>query len=93
MQFIFTVTYIGCASNPQWNSLWTVGTVFYATGFVLFGVEASMKVQARKKNEHPPQLLPWRKLNVYGAHEDFHLLVVLGDITYFMNAVFNGFEV
>tara|TARA_Y100000389_G_C17162022_1_gene364855 strand:- start:23 stop:373 length:351 start_codon:yes stop_codon:yes gene_type:complete len=85
MQFVFTVAYIGWASDPHWNYLWGTGTAFYVMGFILFGVGAANK--ALKSGKPPPQLLPWHGANTYGTHEDFHLLIALGDVSYFINAV------
>jgi len=79
LQFAFTAVFVGSAST--WSSHWIIGTSCYVIGFVIYAAGL-----VRKEFK----LFPWHKNGRNGAHEDFHVLIFVGDVFYFVNAVFYG---
>jgi predicted membrane channel-forming protein YqfA (hemolysin III family) len=89
VQFIFTIAFIGWASKPAWNPIWICGTVAYIAGFSMFGIGEALRKGQGSGTDHA-SVLPWHKEIRNGPHEDFHAGILLGDVVYFMNAVYHG---
>lgn len=89
IQFLFTITFIGWASTIRWNGVWIAGTSSYAVGFIMFGIGAAMAKGEGTGREHA-KVLAWHNPERNGPHEDFHLLILIGDAFYLANSYMYG---
>lgn len=90
-QFIFTIVFIGWSSTAQWSWFWIVGSSAYIVGFIFFGVGLVLKNKtlAAASIRHV-EAFPWHKHEQNGLHEDFHTCIFIGDVLYFLNAIYYG---
>ena len=86
-QFVSTVVFIGYTTF--WNGIWIVGSVTYMAAFACFGPVAAREGKGPELKE---ALLPvpWHKIGQNGCHEDFHNLLFVADVLYFVNAIVHG---
>ena len=83
IQFIFDIRFIGY--QVDWNILWVMGLISYGSCFIVF-----LPCILTSSNDHTSDkylLVKWHKKGYYGCHEDFHLLLLLSDIIFFINAM------
>ncbi|KAK3274293.1 hypothetical protein CYMTET_17520 [Cymbomonas tetramitiformis] len=84
-QFISTVTFIGYVSS--WHHVWVAGTLAYIGGFACYSPVAMRNGKGRTLVDATIESVPWHRIGRYGCHEDFHLLLLVGDICCFIVAI------
>merc|ERR1712232_1404902 len=74
IQFYFAIMQVGLHTGFT-SPMWLTGVISYILGFVAF----AMQLQPESKWS-----MPWHRLDWYGWHDDFHVMLFVGDL---MNAV------
>lgn len=90
LQLLFSIYFIGLESTLSWSSYWIVGTIAYVCGFLVMSTKIFTKSSIKGKDniENKTEYFPWHKYERNGLHEDFHLCIFIGDILYFINAIY-----
>ena len=91
-QLFFAISYIGYASRSSWNPIWIAGTVSYAAAFANFWPVAARRGVGKERVDATMICIPWHKPDRNGFHEDFHVMLLLADILYFVNAILYGYN-
>ena len=95
--FLFQISYVILVLGRivEYNCLWFIGTGFYIGGFLCF-YPNMRKTYNSNRNSNSKKMVEvclvnrsvfWHRPGVYGCHEDFHLLIFLGDAIYFANSL------
>ena len=89
--FLFQISYVILVIGRivEYNCLWFIGTGFYIGGFLCFYPNMRKTCNSKKMVEVclDNRSVFWHRPGVYGCHEDFHLLIFLGDAIYFANSL------
>lgn len=85
VQMTLTIAYVGLVCD--WTMLWVVGTASYVLGIVSFLPVLARKGQGNEREDAVVSFVPWHARGIYGCHEDFHALGVIGDLAYFALAI------
>lgn len=80
VQIVFTVCFIGV--ETRWSGTWAL-----ASAFVFVGLTCFLPVACTRGSRQEAVAAPWHCRGEYGWHEDFHAMVVAGDVCYFTAAV------
>ena len=95
MIFLFQISYVILAIGRivEYNQLWFIGTGFYIGGLLCFYPNMRKTYNTNSNNKKMVEVclnnrsVFWHRPGVYGCHEDFHLLIFIGDAIYFANSL------
>lgn len=78
-QFFYSIFFVGY--KVKYNVLWIIANICSILAFFVY-------LPCSKKNDEDVCLpLCWHKKGIYGCHEDFHLLIFIADVLYFILAI------